>query len=127
MAKLTVKATKVVLAPAGQPGADNFIYASVAPADNAYIQGGVQLNLSPGSILDPSALGVTGPSQVPANTPGIWNESLDGYYAEIIPTTGGLAGYKVRYWQPGGAELAAGAYPAAITAGQLIINIAYEA
>jgi hypothetical protein len=103
----------------------SLIRASVAPNDNVYVAGGVQLDLSPGKILDPNLLGVTGPSQVPPVTPGIFQEWLAGYYAQVVPTTGGLSGYKLQYFAPGGAEINAGAYPAQITAGDVVIEIAY--
>jgi hypothetical protein len=106
------------------------IRASVIPNDNVYVAGGVQLNLSPGSILDPSALGVMGPSNVPSVLPAPISESLGGYYAQVVPATAsgpaGLATYKLQYFQPGGAEIAAGAYPGAILAGTLVLEISYS-
>lgn len=118
MAKVTVKALKVLA---------NFLYVSALPGDNVYVAGGVQLNLAPGSILDPKALGVTGPSQVPAVPPGVFSENMGGYYANVVPTSNGLlSGYKLMYFAPGGAEIGAGAYNAAITAGDLILSIPYE-
>lgn len=122
MAKLTVTALKVIQAA----GPDNRLYVNVDTADNVYVTGGVQLNLSPGQILDPSALGVVGPSQVPVVTPGVFTESLGGYNAVVVPTTGALSAYKLQYWTSGGAELAAGAYPAAISGGNLVLEIPYE-
>lgn len=117
MAKVTLKALKVL---------PNFLYVSAIPGDNVYVTGGVQLNLSPGNILDPKALGVTGPSQAPAVTPGIFTEEMGGYYASVVPTTGGLSGFKLKYYAPGGAEIGAGAYNAAITGGDLVLSIPYE-
>lgn len=122
MAKLTVKAVKQYI-----NSGFTVLIASVAPADNVYVAGGVQLNLSPGQILDPSALGVTGPSQTTAVVPGIFSQNMQGYTAAVVPptTTGsaGLSTYKLQYFQPSGAELAAGAYPAGITAGYCNLNI----
>lgn len=121
MAKLTLTAVKLV-----ENANDNRIYVKAAPADNVYVTGGVALDLSPGKITDPKALGVVGPSQVPAVNPGIHTEAMGGYYGAVIPTTGNLSAYKLQYFAPGGAELAAGAYPAAITGGILILEIPYE-
>ena len=115
--KVTVTALKVL------PG---FLYVSAVPADNLYVTGGVALNLSPGNILDPSALGVTGPSQVPVVNPGVFSESLGGYYAEVVPTTGGLSAYKLQYFLSEGSELPASTYPAAISGGTLVLAIPYE-
>jgi hypothetical protein len=118
MAKLTVKALKI---------SPSLIYALVAPADNAYVAGGVQLNLAPGALSDPSLLGVEGPSTVGPVLPGVFAESMGGYYAQLNPPNVafgvGLAGYSLQYFQPNGTELAAGAYPAAITNGTVVIAI----
>lgn len=122
MAKLLLTALKLVQAP----GPDNRLYVKTATADNVYVTGGVALNLSPGQITDPNAVGVVGPSQVPVVTPGVFSESLGGYGAVVVPTTGGLGGYKLQFWTSGGTELAAGAYPAAISAGYLVLEIPYE-
>lgn len=117
MAKTIVKALSVT---------PTLILASVAPGDNVYVAGGVQLDLSPGKILDPSALGVVGPSTPSPVNPGVFSESLGGYYAAVVPTTGGLSTYKLQFFAPGGAEIGAGAYNAAITGGLLIIAIPYS-
>jgi len=124
-----VKVTALALAIA--PGL-NTLYVNAAPNDNVYVPGGVALNLSPGNILDPNGVGVTGPSQVGPVLPAVYSEYLDGYYAQVAPTTGGngtagLAAYKLQYFAPGGAEIAAGAYPAAVTAGTLVLAIPYSA
>lgn len=117
MAKVTLKALKVL---------SNFLYVSATPGDNVYVAGGVALNIAGSSIQDPKALGLTGPTQVPAVTPGIFTEEMGGYYAGIVPTTGGLGGFKLKYYAPGGAEIGAGAYNAAITGGNLVLSIPYE-
>lgn len=103
----------------------NTIYASALPGDNVYVAGGVQLNLSPGKIKDPDALGVIGPSEVPPVTPGVFSEAMGGYRAEVVPTTGDLSAYKLKYYNADGTELAAGAYPAGITGGELTLAIPF--
>jgi hypothetical protein len=121
MAKVIVKALKLV-----EASNDNRLYVSAVPGDNVYVTGGVQLNLSPGQIQDPKALGVVGPSQVPVVNPGVFSQSMGGYRAEVIPTTGGLSAYKLKYYNPDGTEFAAGAYNGSITGGTLVIEIPYE-
>ena len=122
MAKTTVKAVKQYI-----NSGFTVLIASVVPADNVYVAGGVQLNLAPGQILDPSAIGVTGPSQVPTVTPGIFSQNMQGYTAAVVPATtqgaAGLSTYKLQYFAPGGAEIGAGAYNAAITAGYVNLQI----
>jgi len=119
--KVNLTALKVI-----ENANDNKLFVKAAPADNVYVEGGVALNLAPGNIADPNSLGVIGPSQVPAVNPGIFSESMGGYYAAVVPTTGGLGGYKLQYFAPGGAEIGAGAYNAAILNGTLILEIPYE-
>jgi len=120
MAKLTLTA----LALSMQPNL-NKLLVKAATADNLYVTGGVQLDISPGKILDPSSLGVNGPSLVPPVPPGVFSSSLGGYIPQIVPTTGGLSGYKLQFWTSGGTELAAGAYPGAISGGDLVLDIEY--
>lgn len=121
MAKLTLKALKSI-----NNANDNRLFVSAVPADNVYVTGGVALNIAGSAISDPNSVGLTGPTQVPVVNPGVFSESLDGYYAAVVPTSGGLGGYKLQYFAPGGAEIGAGAYNAAITGGTLILEIPYE-
>lgn len=117
MAKINLTALKVL---------PSFLYLKALPGDNVYVPGGVALNISGSGILDPKALGISGPTQVPAVTPGVFSENMGGYYANVVPTTGGLGGYKLQYFAPGGAEIGAGAYNAAITGGNLVLSVPYE-
>lgn len=124
--KVTVKA---LLQSISSPSV-NELYVSVAPADNVYVTGGVALNLSQANIQDPQGIGAYGPSVVPPVTPGIFQESMAGYYAQVIPSSGvgsaGLALYKLQYFAPGGAEISAGAYPGAVTAGNVSLCILFN-
>jgi hypothetical protein len=52
---------------------------------------------------------------------GVWNASLGGYDAALIPGTL-LTNWKLHIWTSGGTELAAGAYPAAISGGNLVLQ-----
>jgi hypothetical protein len=117
MAKLIVTALTV---------SPSLLRVGVLPGDNVYVAGGVQLNLSPGNILDPKQLGVIGPSQALPLLPGVFSESMGGYGAQVVQTSGGLANYKLQYFQPNGTELGAGAYPGAITGGILELEIPYS-
>ena len=54
--------------------------------------GGSAADLSPGNISDPNGVGLLGePSNQPSTPPSIEAESLDGYYAELIPAAAGAA------------------------------------
>ena len=88
--------------------------------------GGSAADLSPGNISDPNGVGLLGePSNQPSTPPSIEAESLDGYYAELIPAAAGaaLSGNKIRFWVSEGVELGSGAFPAAILNGTLTIRL----
>ena len=100
------------------------MYCTVA-FSGSYVAGGDTLNLTPSTILDPGVRGVLGPNTVPRVAPGVLSENLGGYYAQVVPGAT-LSTFKLKVYSPGGAELAAGAYPAAITGGNLSLVIPFE-
>lgn len=124
MAKINLTALRQSLA-----SGLNQLWVKALPGDNVYVTGGVLLSLAPGAILDPNSLGVVGPNSVPTITPGVFAQNMGGYTASVVPATGkgtaGLSTYKLQYFAPGGAEIAAGAYNAAITGGTLTLAIVY--
>lgn len=96
-----------------------------ATVSGNYVPGaGDPLNLTPSSWSDPKAIGSEGPDGVPAVTPAAFNENLGGYYTEVVRGST-LANFAVRFFQPGGAEVGAGAYPAAITGGELVFEVPF--
>lgn len=84
-----------------------------------YSTGGDTLNLTPSNISDPGLQGVLGPNQTPVAV-DVLQENLGGYYVEVIPGAS-LSTWKVQCFQPGGTEVAAGAYPAAFTTGTPVL------
>ena len=50
------------------------------------------------------------------------NEEMGGNYIGILPGTT-LSNFKIKFYQPGGAELGAGNYPAAVSGGTLHLVI----
>lgn len=101
------------------------VFLAATVSDN-YVTGGDTLNLTPSSWTDPTGKGVVGPDPggpvlVP---PSPFEENLGGYYCAAVPGTS-LAAYKLKFYAPGGAELAAGAYPAAITGGNLVLELPF--
>ena len=92
-------------------------------ASGNYVAGGDTLNLNPSAITDPNGVGLLGdPLNQPRTPPAIDAESLSGYYAELIPGAT-LATNKIQFFLSEGNELAAGAYPAAITGGTLTVRL----
>lgn len=92
-------------------------------ASGNYVTSGDTANLNPSTYTDPNGLGVIGqPLSQPVTPPSVVGESLSGYYAQLIPGTT-LATNKIQFFQPGGTEVSAGAYPAQITGGKLTIRV----
>jgi hypothetical protein len=80
------------------------------------------LNLNPNTWLDPLNLGVEGEPSLTNPTPSFYNLNAQGYTG-FVSKGATLATYGIRWYAPGGAELASGAYPAAITGGELSIEL----
>lgn len=77
----------------------------------SYVTGGDTLNLNANNFTDPGLIGLIGPfDNLPIEVTS-HDAGTDGYYSEPIPGAT-LATYKLRLWQPGGTEVAAGAYGA---------------
>ncbi|HEV2275611.1 MAG TPA: hypothetical protein VGR96_15675 [Acidobacteriaceae bacterium] len=87
----------------------------------SYTTGGDALNLeSPGN---PNGIEDAGLSEMPLNGgPGVFFENIDGYYVQpVVAGATSPASLKLQVFAPGGAELAAGAYPAALTGGSVVL------
>lgn len=96
------------------------MFLKVTPEAN-YVQGTPDvINLT--QIQDPQGIGQVPLNNLPAVTPGIFNENMSGYYANVIKSNS-LATYGMKYYQPGGGEVASGAMPAQITNGELVLEV----
>lgn len=83
-----------------------------------YVAGGDTLDLT--QVQDTQGQSVEGFFEVPQNI-GVFSVNLGGYRVEIIPGAT-LAAFKIKvYVGTTGLELAAGAYPGAITGGTLTL------
>ena len=82
-----------------------------------------------GAIGDPSAIGAIPLPGVGTNpppvTPGVFNSFTEGYTPVVERTvTGGQTSFGLRWWDNANhAELASGAFPAAITGGEIFLEI----
>ena len=94
------------------------IYVAIVPSGN-YSTGGDTLDLT--ALKNPIFLPDPFLARVPISV-GVMNEEMSGNYVGILPGTA-PNNYKIKFYQPGGAELTAGAYPAAITGGTLHLVI----
>ena len=97
------------------------IYVSITPSNSpaGYVTGGDTLDLS--ALKNPSFFSEPFLSRLPI-TVGVMNEEMGGNYIGILPSAA-LNTYKIKFYQPGGAELPAGNYPAAVTGGTLHLII----
>ena len=87
----------------------------------SYTAGGDMLNLA--SASNPNGLEGEGMAEAPLNGgPGVYFENLDGHYVQpVVAGVTSAASYKLQVFAPGGSELTAGAYPAALTGGRAVL------
>jgi hypothetical protein len=90
-------------------------------ASGNYSTNGDTLDLTPSTFLNPAGVDVIGPNQRPESV-SILESNIGGYYAQIVEAAA-LNGWKVKFFAPGGAEVAAAAYPAAITGGTIKLRV----
>ena len=97
------------------------IYVSVVPSNSpaGYVTGGDTLDLT--ALKNPNFFAEPFLSRLPISV-GVMNEEMGGNYVGILPGAT-LGSYKIKFYQPGGSELAAGNYPAAVTGGTLHLII----
>jgi hypothetical protein len=86
-----------------------------------YTTGGDTLNLE--SPANSTGLEVEGLFETPmSGGPGIFFESLDGYYLQPVVTgVSSPSSYRLQVFTPGGTELAAGSYPSAVVNGNAVL------
>ena len=82
------------------------IYVSITPGNSpaGYVTGGDILDLT--ALKNPSFFPEPFLSRLPISV-GVMNEEMSGNYIGILPGAT-LSTYKIKFYQPGGAELAAG-------------------
>ncbi len=87
----------------------------------SYTVGGDTLNLA--SPANPNGLEGEGLAEIPlSGGPGVFLESIDGYYVQpVVAGISSPAHYKLQVFAPGGGELTAAAYPAALTGGSVVL------
>jgi hypothetical protein len=97
------------------------IYVSITPSNSpaGYVTGGDTLDLT--ALKNPNFFPEPFLARPPISV-GVMNEEMGGNYIGILPSNA-LSTCKIKFYQPGGAELPAGNYPAAITGGTLHLVI----
>jgi hypothetical protein len=119
-------ANKLTLVQVSPPSNPDRMICSVAVSGD--YTSGTPDPLPLGSIADPSAIGAipmpgvgTNPPPSPPRVFGFMN----GYYAQVEETVAeGQTSYGLRWYAPGGGEVATGAFPGGLTGGlQLFVEI----
>jgi hypothetical protein len=97
------------------------IYVSITATNSpaGYVTGGDIFDLT--ALKNPSFFPDPFLSRLPVSV-GVMNEEMGGFYVGILPGAT-LGTYKIKFYQPGGAEVAAGNYPAAVSGGTLHLVI----
>ena len=108
--------------------ANNVVYANFRLSfSGSYATGGDTLDLSAIAPLIPSG-GSLLSALAEGNGTGAQQSAAGGYYAVVgnqsVPTA--LNAYKVKIFSGGGAELSAGAYPAAVTGDYVVLQTVWR-
>lgn len=88
-------------------------------ASGNYVTTGDTLDLT--LLTDPNGQGIIGPNAVLTILPEV-RTRCQGYYAEFVMGTT-LKNNKLQCFAPGGAEVGAGAYPAQISGGTIVVQL----
>ena len=88
----------------------------------SFTAGGDPLNLT--TLTNPNGLDVEGVFELPLSLgPAVYLEDIGGYYVQPKVTGSTLTAFLINVYQPGGTILPAGAYPAAVSGGNVILTM----
>jgi hypothetical protein len=88
----------------------------------SFTSGGDPLNLT--TLTNPNGLDVEGVFELPLSLgPAVYLEDIGGYYVQPKVTGSTLTAFLINVYQPGGTILPAGAYPTAVSGGNVILTM----
>jgi len=88
----------------------------------SFPSGGDPLNLT--TLTNPNGLDVEGIFELPLSLgPAVYLEDIGGYYVQPKVTGSTLTAFLVNVYQPGGAIVPVGAYPTAVSGGNVILTM----
>lgn len=90
----------------------------------SYTTGGDTVNLL--TAANPNGIPKEGPITVPGIPPKLFDINAGGFYAQLKTPNPATLTYTVQWFNPGGTEVAAGAYPAAILAATLLLGLSVK-
>ena len=113
--------TGAIIDYSGGAGERNFTVFIQVTFSGSYPAGGDPLNLT--MLSNPNGLDVEGISELPLSlAPAVYLEDMGGYYVQPHVSGSTLNAFLLDVYAPGGA-IEAGAYPAAVTSGNVILTM----
>src|SRR6204780_3545928 len=106
----------------GGAGDRNFTVFIQLTFSGSFTSGGDPLNLT--TLTNPNGLDVEGVFELPlSSAPAVYLEDIGGYYVQPKVTGSTLTAFLVNVYQPGGAIVPVGAYPTAVSGGNVILTM----
>src|SRR3984885_13323344 len=106
----------------GAAGERNFTVFIQLTFSGSFTTGGDPLNLT--TLTNPNGLDVEGVFELPLSLgPAVYLEDIGGYYVQPKVTGSTLTAFLVNVYQPGGAIVPVGAYPTAVSGGNVILTM----
>jgi hypothetical protein len=106
----------------GGAGERNFTVFIQVTFSGSFPTGGDPLNLA--SLSNPNGLDVEGIFELPQSLgPAVYLEDIGGYYVQPKVSGSTLTAFLINVYAPGGAIVATGTYPTAVSAGNVILTM----
>src|SRR6202050_329546 len=106
----------------GAGGERNFTVFIQLTFSGSFTTGGDPLNLT--TLTNPNGLDVEGVFELPLSLgPAVYLEDIGGYYVQPKVTGSTLTAFLINVYQPGGTIVPAGAYPTAVSGGNVILTM----
>ena len=105
-----------------QPGQRNSTVFIQLTFSGSFPTGGDPLNLA--TLSNPYGLDIEGFFELPLTVgPSVYLEDIGGYYVQPKISGSTLSAFLINVYQPGGAIVATGTYPTAVSGGNVILTM----
>jgi len=106
----------------GAGGERNYTLFIQLTFSGSFPTGGDPLNLA--TLTNPNGLDLEGLSELPLSLgPAVYLEDIGGYYVQPKVSGSALNAFLINVYAPGGAIVATGTYPAAVSGGNVILTV----